>query len=661
MTNPYLRTSSLAHAAVRLAAIGGALLAADAASAQVGTEVTDPPVLEGRPAAPRPPGGPELTSGAAPAAPAANEKVFNLDIQYVEGEIYNPAENRMDKVRLRSYTSPDLPPEHRYIAPEIWANPGDVVRVKLRNRLPADPTCNAGGHGNVNDPHCFNGTNLHSHGLWVNPSGNGDNVLLSIDPGVSFEYEYPIPSEHPAGTFWYHTHRHGSTALQVSSGMAGALIIKGNRVPTGTRPGDLDTLLGDAPDRTFVLQQIQYYCPDSGGTGIKRNPNGTYRCDPGDVGRIESYNALRDGWGKTGRYTSVNGRILPDFKAKQGEVERWRFIHGGVRDTVGIQFRKARRNPLRPGLKLAAERMERFVDQNCQGDPLPFHLVAADGLTMGAALRKEVAILQPGYRFDALVVFPEAGTYCVIDTQSTAPDSVGDVPSQTRLLGMVQVDGDRQGNIASVGDHLTAELVAAAEANMPADVRQSVIADLRNGLRLTRFVPHRTVADSEVAGNEVQELTFAIRGDPSEFQVGGQGYEPRAYKPDRLDRELVLGTAQEWRLNSTQGSHPYHIHVNPFEIVEVLDGQGNDVSAVTGPGDPNSQYRGLKGAWKDTIWVQGGHRVKIRTRYERYIGEFVLHCHILDHEDKGMMQNVAIVLPGGTPESVNAPAAEHGH
>jgi L-ascorbate oxidase len=37
----------------------------------------------------------------------------------------------------------------------------------------------------------------------------------------------------------------------------------------------------------------------------------------------------------------------------------------------------------------------------------------------------------------------------------------------------------------------------------------------------------------------------------------------------------------------------------------------------------------------------------------------VLHCHILDHEDKGMMQNVAIVLPGGTPESVNAPPEGH--
>ena len=42
------------------------------------------------------------------------------------------------------------------------------------------------------------------------------------------------------------------------------------------------------------------------------------------------------------------------------------------------------------------------------------------------------------------------------------------------------------------------------------------------------------------------------------------------------------------------------------------------------------------------------YKIFVRTRYERYIGEFVLHCHILDHEDQGMMQNVAIVLPDGS-------------
>jgi FtsP/CotA-like multicopper oxidase with cupredoxin domain len=64
--------------------------------------------------------------------------------------------------------------------------------------------------------------------------------------------------------------------------------------------------------------------------------------------------------------------------------------------------------------------------------------------------------------------------------------------------------------------------------------------------------------------------------------------------------------------------------------------------------------------WKDTLWIKSLvssagppapntiYTIRVRTRYQRYIGEFVLHCHILDHEDQGMMQNVAVVLPNGS-------------
>src|SRR6266436_9023817 len=47
--------------------------------------------------------------------------------------------------------------------------------------------------------------------------------------------------------------------------------------------------------------------------------------------------------------------------------------------------------------------------------------------------------------------------------------------------------------------------------------------------------------------------------------------------------------------------------------------------------------------FRDTIFVENNYQVHIRTRYDRYIGEYVLHCHILDHEDSGMMLNIAIV------------------
>ena len=49
----------------------------------------------------------------------------------------------------------------------------------------------------------------------------------------------------------------------------------------------------------------------------------------------------------------------------------------------------------------------------------------------------------------------------------------------------------------------------------------------------------------------------------------------------------------------------------------------------------------------DTLFVRQGYTFYVHTRYQRYIGDFVLHCHILDHEDKGMMQNVSIGIPDG--------------
>ena len=54
-------------------------------------------------------------------------------------------------------------------------------------------------------------------------------MLLSINPKVDFDYVYNVPDDQPAGTFWYHPHKHGSSAIQVGSGMAGVLLTKGER------------------------------------------------------------------------------------------------------------------------------------------------------------------------------------------------------------------------------------------------------------------------------------------------------------------------------------------------------------------------------------------------------------------------------------------------
>lgn len=632
------------------------------AAAQGPPDIVNPSVLQPRQPATRLQTMLNVAPKAAAPAHEVRDIVYDLIVKYTDSQLWNPTENRPDKVRLRSYQGRGVNPNAPFAGPEIEVYPGQTVRMTLHNELPADPTCPTRG-GSTNIPHCFNGTNLHTHGLWINPSGNGDNVLVSVNPGVQFQYEYNIPPDHPAGTYWYHSHRHGSTALQVSSGMAGALIVRGTRPPTPAANGDLDTLLRPIsgqpfPERVLVFQQIQYACRDKDGN-IERNADKTYKCDANETGGVEDYDQFGPGtWPASGRFTSINGSVLGRLQgAEAGKIERWRMIHGGVRDSIALQFRKRAPSAPEPtGLRTATA--QAYVDLNCTGAPVPYHLVAADGLTMAAAAPTEVAVFQPGYRWDALVVFPEPGDYCILDNLSTA-GRINQNLQPTQLLGTVRVGGTAVTGDPS--DFLKAQLQAAAAANMPQDVRAKVTSELGDGLKLTSFVPHPDVRDGEVTGT--QTLTFNI--DTTQinevfFEIDGQPYDG-----NRIDRTLTLGGVDEWTLKSNFVSHPYHIHVNPFQIVKIIAPDGKtDVSAPgaiddfqkDNNGNPivDPQYPGLKGVWKDTLLVKnfatgptGQYTIVMRTRYERYIGDFVLHCHILDHEDQGMMQNIRIAVPDG--------------
>lgn len=579
-----------------------------------------------------------------------HEAKLDLRIAMTRSRIWNPQTRRFDEVELRSYQSPGTNPDIPFVAPTIETSPGETVRIRLDNQLPPQPDC---ASSNINIPHCFNSTNLHSHGLWVSPTGNSDNVMLTLRPGVKFEYEYNLPADHPAGTFWYHPHLHGSTALQVSSGMAGALLVRGSRLPASDRPGDLDTLLRDPAgqrftERLLMFQQVAYACRDDGGKGkIKTNAAGEWICDQGDVGRIDNYDDQFGfgTWKKSGRYTSINGTVLPTFTGLiAGRVERWRLLHAGVRDTVNLQLREL--NASAAAVEgLSGKALENWVSKHCTGKPLTQFEVASDGLTHGQAIAKTENVLQPGYRSDVLVAFPKAGRYCVIDAAAPANASVTNDTEDRQLLGIAVVGGIAEHGAGDNLAYITQQLVASAQALMPADQRERVVAGLRDGLRLDAFVPHPTIGDGELTGKG-QDLVFniqdVIQPDKSKrtvYMVDGEPYDPNAA------RDLILGNVEEWRLTSKVGGHPFHIHVNPFQIVSILDPNGKDVSVSGEPGDP--QYANLRGTWKDTLFVKQDYKLTVRTRYQRYIGEYVLHCHILDHEDQGMMQNVRMLVPDG--------------
>lgn len=624
---------------------------------------------------------------------------LTLHLQMIQASIYNPASGREEAVSLRGYavdkfrrealapgeTDTSLKP---FIAPTIEARPGDRVIVTLHNELRPAPTpeqLKACGQPETAPEPCFNITNLHTHGLWISPVQ--DDVLNAVMPQATKVYTYDIDPNHPAGTFWYHPHEHGSTAFQVGGGMAGALIIKGNRKPSGATNGDVDTLLAPlkVKERIMVLQQIQYACFDANGN-IKTydGKDGTlalsWRCDKGDKGVIKGYAQLgfngahsTEQWTVSGRFTSINGEILPVFgEAVAGHVERWRLIDAGMVNTIGVVIRKLDPSaPAKPAYDtLNSQDNAEWEKKWCTGPIVHQFAIATDGLTRSSIVERAdfpltgkpaQTILQPGYREDVLLSFPEAGNYCVIDEAAQGLSSVrtGSAETRPQLLGMVVVRGS-----ANTGDqsaYMQKLLVAAAaHAGYDAKMADAVKADLQDGMKLTHFVPHATLANIPDADLGHQLLGFDIfQPDPKVnkflFQIGKSLTHDDTYKSfsiDHLDRKLKLGGTDEWELTALNVNHPFHIHINPFQVEKILDPAGNDVSVSGETGD--QEYANLKGQWKDTLFVKQGYHIFIRTHYEKYQGRFVLHCHILDHEDQGMMELIQIgdsTLPQETPQT----------
>jgi len=725
--------------------------------------------------------------------PYTGSVCYDLNIRYVTGKIRNPSfaetdPRAFDYVKLRSYagdtqsasTEEDWVKEEEFVAPQVELEPGNTFRLTLNNQLAkADEMelpwgdCEASAQSH-NDPHCanFNLTNMHAHGLWISPTGNSDNVLLRIDPQTSFTYEYNIPEDHPAGTFWYHSHHHGSTAPQVSSGMAGSLIIRGKREPRllsaddeppRWKAGDIDVLLPREhkwfkkwlgaptfPERVMLFQQIAYACrwtteeidalADDGDplgqfaqkerlysgkikTRWTRNTEGEtvegeWFCDSanpatdldeqethklgethvGRVGTVEPGLANRDGvfdllgpgsWIPSKRHTTINGTINKALLgATVGTVERWRLIHGGVRETVRLQIRKASSdNAVEALLAGGLAKNAAKAAEVCSGQPLEVVGLATDGLTRPALDASTDTWLQPGYRADILVRFPEPGTYCLYNADVEQDDNVDRLEKDPAILGTIQVKGAAPNNEEGIGnaDLIRGTLIKSARHTLTDKrARDNIINDLRDGGKLSAFVWHKTIEDTEIDKQQTLAFQLDVRADlPPLFAVGelkpasaasagnpfnihlppeaGEGErQPRAYEAEDY-RVLSLDSAEQWLMTSFSNAgpigHPYHIHVNPFQIINVWKYQADDSHPTIEEANPstwvdmssvaggNNQYAGFKETWKDTVFVQPGHLVQIRSRYQRYIGDFVLHCHILDHEDQGMMQNVRIVLP----------------
>jgi FtsP/CotA-like multicopper oxidase with cupredoxin domain len=167
--------------------------------------------------------------------------------------------------------------------PTIEARVGDVLEIRLTNRLPQP-------------------TNIHWHGLRVPAAMDGTEVVQrSVAPGETFVYRFRVPD---AGTFWYHPH--SNETVQLEMGLYGALIVRGEDEP------QLDG------ERVLVLDDVR----------LDKN---------GQIARFGGIVEHHDG--REGDTRLVNGAAEPVLRIAAGQIERWRVINASsaryIRLSVG--------------------------------------------------------------------------------------------------------------------------------------------------------------------------------------------------------------------------------------------------------------------------------------------------------------------------------------
>jgi FtsP/CotA-like multicopper oxidase with cupredoxin domain len=534
-------------------------------------------------------------------------------------------------------------------------------------------------------PNCFHGSstaNLHYHGTHTSPDGLGDNVLLEIIPDKNrtmepkwakiFEeiFAKPIPEKFtdlppafwdeqkkllpPAmlkanenriahgewpqyfigafpnyfvlpgdpeqgsgytagqapGTHWYHAHKHGSTALHILNGLAGVFIIEG--------PYDdyLRDFYGLAQygnfEKVLIFQQVTADLP------LEKQAPGL---PPALL---------------------LNGQQLPILDMKRNEVQLWRILNatggGGGNGTVAADFFTPANNFRIKQTALDGVQLSRA---NYQSQPL---------LTAPVQLR-----LAGGNRADVLVKAPDtAGTYAF--------------KSNNKVVLYVRVT-DETNPMCLPGD--------------PDPCPQKPWPDMPKYLKdlppSSDVYPHTVTFgwDPEPGRTSVVRTALPAVPLPPKFTIDNRQFAERGLSVDQC---MKLGNTndnmvQDWVImNTSPTPHPFHIHVNPFQVLSI-ETPTVDTTGVASYQTiaPASDY-----IWRDVISIPAAAivndppgstgkatqrtlpgRVTIRQRFVDFTGTFMLHCHILAHEDRGMMQLVRVVKPDEYPERCQVEVPEH--
>jgi FtsP/CotA-like multicopper oxidase with cupredoxin domain len=284
-----------------------------------------------------------------------------------------------------------------------------------------------------------------------------------------------------------------------------------------------------------------------------------------------------------------------------GEQELWRVVNSAADTILNLQY---------------------IVNGTAQ----PMQVYAIDGYPLSSGTATTMTTLQmgPGARAEFVVTTPNVGdtSQLVTQYQNTGPD--GDFDPTRPIANVVS-----QSN-------------ASPPAQMPA-MNGSVNTTLNNSLANLTPVAHRNLYFSEVLQNP------ADPNSPTNFYITEEGQTPALFTMGQAPNIVVhAGTVEDWTIENRAGEdHVFHIHQLHFQVL-AIDGQ-----AVNDP------------ALRDTMdipyWSGSGsyHSITVRMDFSdpNIVGTFVYHCHILEHEDGGMMGEIEVLPPGSAATATVAASA----
>ena len=238
---------------------------------------------------------------------------------------------------------------------------------------------------------------------------------------------------------------------------------------------------------------------------------------------------------------------------------------------------------------------EQFLPMTLDG--LELHEIGFDGNPYDQARQTDEIQIAPGNRSNIMVKALKVGVYDLLRPAFTQGKTKIPEVQMAKVI-VLPADTDRIAPSVKKGTRIP-------QGPLPKNV---VLTDITDAEIANR---RQIVLGVKETPGMYKDIVFTINGEP--------------FDPSRDDITAKLGEAEEWEfVNTTPYPHPIHVHVNPMQVTHLN-------------GEPLAYKH-----WQDTIAVPAAGTATVRMRFTEFDGRFVMHCHILPHEDLGMMLNVNI-------------------